>query len=93
MRYILYDRTFISVLLEQTPKQQQRSLTFPCNSALLLVEFFVSVQAVVHVSTAYSHCYRSDINEEFYDAPMTCDRVIKLTEYLDENTLATITPT
>jgi hypothetical protein len=90
---ILCNSTFTSVLLEQTPNQQQRSLTFPCDSSLFLGSYFVFVQAVVHVSTAYSHCYRSDINEEFYDPPMTCDQVVKLIECLDENTMTAITPT
>ena len=39
LRYILYDRTFTSVIVEQTPKRQQWNLTFSCNSSLFLVEF------------------------------------------------------
>jgi len=60
---------------------------------MLLCQDCTKIKAMVHVSTAYSHCYRSDINEEFYDPPMTCDQVVKLIECLDENTMTTITPT
>jgi hypothetical protein len=48
---------------------------------------------VVHVSTAFSHCYRPDINEEFYDTTITGDGILQVVESLDDNTLTTITPT
>jgi fatty acyl-CoA reductase len=47
---------------------------------------------VVHVSTAYSHCSLSDIDEEFYDPPITGDKIISVVENLDENMLTAITP-
>lgn len=50
------------------------------------------IKAVVHVSTAFSHCNLSDIDEEFYDPPITADRIISVVQNLDENTLTTITP-
>jgi len=60
---------------------------------MLLCQDCTKIKAVVHVSTAYSHCHRSEVNEEFYDPPLTCDQVAKLIECLDENTMAAITPT
>jgi fatty acyl-CoA reductase len=48
---------------------------------------------VVHVSTAYSHCNLSYISEEFYDSPITGEKIINVVESLDENTLTVITPT
>jgi fatty acyl-CoA reductase len=47
---------------------------------------------VVHVSTAYSFCNLSYIGEEFYDPPITADRLISVVDSLDENTLTAITP-
>jgi len=48
---------------------------------------------VVHVSTAFSYCYRSDIGEVFYEPPITGDRIVKIVDSLDDNTLTAITPT
>jgi hypothetical protein len=47
---------------------------------------------VVHVSTAYSHCNLSDIDEVFYEPAITADRIISVVQSLDEDTLNAITP-
>ncbi|XP_014217999.1 fatty acyl-CoA reductase wat-like, partial [Copidosoma floridanum] len=52
-----------------------------------------NLKAVVHVSTAYSNCNRTVIEEKFYDPPMTGDNIIKLVHSLDDIKLDTITPT
>uniref|UniRef100_A0A146LDG8 Fatty acyl-CoA reductase n=1 Tax=Lygus hesperus TaxID=30085 RepID=A0A146LDG8_LYGHE len=49
--------------------------------------------AFVHVSTAFCHCPRREIKEMFYDAPLTCDNLMKLTEALNDEQLAKISPT
>ncbi|XP_021923841.1 fatty acyl-CoA reductase wat-like isoform X2 [Zootermopsis nevadensis] len=59
---------------------------------LLLCRDCPNIKVVVHVSTAFSHCHRTSIDEEFYDPPTTGERIVQLVEKLDDNTLTTITP-
>ena len=49
MRNALHNRTFTSVLLEQTPKQQQRNLTFSYHNVLFLRRWFM---CLLHTRTA-----------------------------------------
>lgn len=49
-------------------------------------------QAFLHVSTAYSHCIRKDIGEEFYKCAITPDSLIDLVDAVDEERLKSITP-
>jgi len=42
-------------------------------------------QGFVHVSTAYSHCPRSEIKEEFYPTPISAKELKNLVKR-DENT-------
>lgn len=51
-----------------------------------------NLRHVIHVSTAYSHCPRSHIDEQFYATPMQPDQLITLTETVAENVLDDITP-
>ena len=41
------------------------------------------LQSFVHISTAYSNCIRSEINEEFYKPPMDYRQALKLLEVAD----------
>lgn len=47
----------------------------------------------MHVSTAYSNCNRREIDEKFYEPPMTGDDILQLVESLPENKLNAITDT
>lgn len=50
-------------------------------------------QAFIHVSTAFSHCIRKDIEEKVYQPKLTGDQLLSLVESLDEDTLNKITDT
>lgn len=41
------------------------------------------LQVFLHISTAYSHCTRSHIGEEFYQSPYEPDQIIDLIEKLN----------
>ncbi|XP_044763431.1 fatty acyl-CoA reductase wat-like [Coccinella septempunctata] len=50
------------------------------------------LKAFLHVSTAFSHCVRRDIDEEFYNPGMDPHKLLDLVEALDEDRLTNITP-
>ncbi|KAK9506457.1 hypothetical protein O3M35_008394 [Rhynocoris fuscipes] len=43
-----------------------------------------NLKAFVHVSTAYCNCPYKDINEEFYEPPISCDKLLNMIDTLDE---------
>lgn len=51
------------------------------------------LRALIHVSTAFSNCVRTTIEEKFYDPPITADKLIALVDCLDDNKLDDITTT
>ncbi|XP_012270707.1 fatty acyl-CoA reductase wat-like [Orussus abietinus] len=59
---------------------------------LELCKSMEKLKAVVHVSTAYSNCNRRDIDEKFYEPPITGDNAIKLVQSLNDDKLDAITP-
>ncbi|KAI4479319.1 hypothetical protein M0804_011104 [Polistes exclamans] len=59
---------------------------------LLLAREMTSLKAFVYISTAYSHCVYSKIEEKFYKPPIETEDIIKLTEILSEDQLDLITP-
>ncbi|KAJ9576068.1 hypothetical protein L9F63_007033, partial [Diploptera punctata] len=69
----------------QTNIQGTRDLMILCRDCR-------NIKVVIHVSTAYSHCYQNEIKEEFYDVPMTSDKAVKVVEALDGKILNNITP-
>lgn len=46
----------------------------------------------IHVSTAFSQCYREDLKECFYTTPVTGEFVMSLCEKFDENLICALTP-
>lgn len=52
----------------------------------------LNLESFVHVSTAYSNCPRSEIEERFYPPPMTAKQILELVELLPEDKLDLITP-
>ncbi|XP_043504626.1 fatty acyl-CoA reductase wat-like [Polistes fuscatus] len=56
------------------------------------VRFMDNIRAFVYVSTAYSYCVYSKIEEKFYKPPIKTEDIIKLTEILKEDQLDLITP-
>ncbi|XP_050678153.1 fatty acyl-CoA reductase wat-like [Leptidea sinapis] len=59
---------------------------------LMLARACTKLKAYVHVSTAYSHCTRSEIDEVFYDTTLDGDKLIDLVENMDDKVIADITP-
>ncbi|CAG9854301.1 unnamed protein product [Phyllotreta striolata] len=51
------------------------------------------LRALIHVSTAFSNCVHTTIEEKFYDPPITAEKLITLVDCLDDNKLDKITPT
>ncbi|KAL5289055.1 hypothetical protein ACFFRR_009324 [Megaselia abdita] len=52
----------------------------------------LSLDALIHVSTAYCNCDRSDISEIIYDPPYNPDDIISLINWLPEDMLDKLTP-
>lgn len=50
------------------------------------------LEAFVHVSTAYSNCDRHDVGEQFYPITVPYQKIIELNEWMDDETLAAVTP-
>lgn len=51
-----------------------------------------SLDALIHVSTAYCNCDRTDVSEIIYDPPYSPDDIISLINWLPEDMLDKLTP-
>lgn len=51
-----------------------------------------NLEALIHVSTAYSNCDRSEVDEVFYEAPIQADKLIEMSRWMDPEVLDRITP-
>uniref|UniRef100_A0AAR5PRJ8 Fatty acyl-CoA reductase n=2 Tax=Dendroctonus ponderosae TaxID=77166 RepID=A0AAR5PRJ8_DENPD len=60
---------------------------------ILLAKQMKKLRAFLHVSTAFSNCNRQEIDEMFYDPPITSDKLLDLVECLDDDQLNAITKT
>jgi fatty acyl-CoA reductase len=49
-------------------------------------------QSFVHVSTAYSNCHLSHVDEKFYDYPIGYEHLDKIISKLDARAIEEITP-
>lgn len=52
----------------------------------------VHLEALVHVSTAYCNCDREDIEEIIYPAPVTPQKIIDATEWMNSELMTALTP-
>ncbi|ELU15810.1 hypothetical protein CAPTEDRAFT_228509 [Capitella teleta] len=50
------------------------------------------LECLVHISTAYANCDREDISEAVYEPPMSPEKLIEATEWMDDEVLDTLTP-
>lgn len=48
-------------------------------------------QAIVHVSTAFAHCYRFDIHEEFYEPLVDTEELLDFSEKKTEEEMEDMT--
>lgn len=51
-----------------------------------------NLKAAIHVSTAYSNCHLSLIEERFYPSPIDSKKLIMLTDTINEKLLEKVTP-
>ncbi|KAL0281229.1 UNVERIFIED_CONTAM: hypothetical protein PYX00_002280 [Menopon gallinae] len=61
-------------------------------SLVQLCQKMENLEAVVHVSTAYCNCDRTEVNESLYPPPADPEKILNYAEYLDEEILDTLTP-
>ncbi|XP_035228871.1 putative fatty acyl-CoA reductase CG5065 isoform X2 [Stegodyphus dumicola] len=59
---------------------------------LHLCKKMAQLAALVHVSTAYSYCNRKDIDEIIYPEKIPAQKVIEITEWMDDELLETLLP-
>lgn len=59
---------------------------------LLFAKEMPNLKVFVHVSTAFSYCILKCIEEKCYEPPMSGDKILTLTEILNDDQLAKITP-
>lgn len=50
------------------------------------------LEALVHVSTAYSNCDRPEVDEIFYEAPIQADKLIDMSRWMNSKTLERVAP-
>lgn len=50
------------------------------------------LNAFIYVSTAYSNCTNTKIEEKFYEAPMSYEKLLEIVDLLDEEHLELLTP-
>lgn len=53
---------------------------------------FFRLQALIHVSTAYCNCNRTDVAEEIYPLDKDPEQVIALTQWMDDEMIEELTP-
>ncbi|KAK4877896.1 hypothetical protein RN001_010402 [Aquatica leii] len=59
---------------------------------LKLAKEMPKLKAAIYVSTAFSQCIRENINEEFYETPITGENLLSLVEASSDELLEKITP-
>jgi len=57
-----------------------------------LAERLAKLEALVHVSTAYSNCDREEVDELFYKEPIEPEKLIEMANWMDSSLLDEITP-
>lgn len=50
------------------------------------------IDSFAHISTAFSHCYREDIDEMVYDIPYDSDKIIQIASATPPEILEKMTP-
>lgn len=57
-----------------------------------LASKLTQLEALVHVSTAYSNCDRKQVDEIFYETPIQADKLIDMTQWMNPETIEEISP-
>ncbi|CAH1381643.1 unnamed protein product [Tenebrio molitor] len=80
-----------NVKFDQTLKEASHNVR-ATRDVLELAKQMPNLKVFVHVSTAFSNCVHSHIEERFYTPPMKSKNLLALVDDLDDNTLQAITP-
>ncbi|KAH0808138.1 hypothetical protein GEV33_014652 [Tenebrio molitor] len=80
-----------NVKFDQTLKEASHNVR-ATRDVLELAKHMPNLKVFVHVSTAFSNCVHSHIEERFYTPPMKSVNLLALVDDLDDNTLQAITP-
>lgn len=59
---------------------------------LMMAKKMQNLKSFTHVSTAYSHCTKKEVDEVFYETPITGDKLIDLVDLMDDEYLNAFTP-
>lgn len=57
-----------------------------------LASKLTNLEALVHVSTAYSNCDRKQVDEVFYETPIEADKLIEMSKWMKEETFEQVAP-
>lgn len=60
---------------------------------LKLAKEMIQLKSFVHISTAFSHCPRTEVDEVFYSVPFKYQNIINLVKSSDDEKLDQLTPT
>ncbi|KAJ3618778.1 hypothetical protein MTP99_005590 [Tenebrio molitor] len=80
-----------NVKFDQTLKAASHNVR-ATRDVLELAKHMPNLKVFVHVSTAFSNCVHSHIEERFYTPPMKPENLLALVDDLDDHTLQAITP-
>ncbi|KAJ3618770.1 hypothetical protein MTP99_005583 [Tenebrio molitor] len=80
-----------NVKFDQTLKEALHNVR-ATRDVLELAKEMQNLKVFVHVSTVFSNCVNSHIEERFYTPPMKSENLLALVDDLDDNTLQAITP-
>nr|CAD7431212.1 unnamed protein product [Timema monikensis] len=81
-----------SLRLEAEIKLAVEHNTLATLRLLQLCREMKNLQALIHLSTAFCHCDQYELEEKVYPSPADPHDVIKLVQWLDDDTLRIITP-
>lgn len=57
-----------------------------------LASKLTNLEALVHVSTAYSNCDRKQVDEVFYESPIEAEKLIEMSSWMKEDTFEQVAP-
>ncbi|CAL1290425.1 unnamed protein product [Larinioides sclopetarius] len=81
-----------SVNLDEPLKQSIDKNVLGTQRLLELCHKMLHLEALIHVSTAFCHCNRDQIDEVVYDSPVGTKKIIDAIQWMDEDMVSTITP-
>ncbi|CAL1290421.1 unnamed protein product, partial [Larinioides sclopetarius] len=81
-----------SVNLDEPLKQSIDKNVLGTQRLLELCHKMLHLEALIHVSTAFCHCNRDQIDEVVYDSPVRTQKIIDAIQWMDEDMVRIITP-